>query len=337
MLAKLPNRDGIPGTSVPLQIVAGHPALLERLFQQARGTAWALALEDFAGALERSAQKRFGSTCPAAADLEEYLSALHLEDLALACACAQGQAAAWDYFVVGFREYLRSAAAAILRCPAGSPEARDLADSLFAELYGLPSANQSRRSLFRYFHGRSSLKTWLRAVLAQRHIDAIRASRRFTELDDATPSVGHAESAPNSQHSSPVDPHRERYATLFCQSLQIALHSLPSDDRNRLLLYYAEEKTLAEIGRLLGEHESTVSRQLDRTRRELRRDVEAALRKSGSTTDGLSSNVGLSDAEIALCFEYATEIGAASPLDFDRLSPDRADQKLPAERERREP
>jgi IS30 family transposase len=55
--------------------------------------------------------------------------------------------------------------------------------------------------------------------------------------------------------------------------------------------------TLAEIGRALGEHEATVSRQLERTRRELRRRVDAALR----------AEARLSEAQIALCYEYALE------------------------------
>ena len=53
----------------------------------------------------------------------------------------------------------------MLKSSASAPEAEELADSLFAELYGLSA--EKRGSLLRYFHGRSSLKTWLRAVLAQ--------------------------------------------------------------------------------------------------------------------------------------------------------------------------
>src|SRR5713226_2107978 len=62
--------------------------------------------------------------------------------------------------------------------------ARDLADSLYAELFGLRSGGDTRQSLFRYFHGRSSLTTWLRAVLAQRHVDRIRAQRRVEPLPE---------------------------------------------------------------------------------------------------------------------------------------------------------
>src|SRR5258705_399375 len=162
----------------------GHKPFLHQLFTDSGGPSWGLQHDAFAAALELSARKRFG-TEPDAAQLTQYLSALHLQDLALACACAEGHANAWDYFVSAFRPYLRSAAAAILRCPPDSPAARELADSLFADLYGLSDA--PNRSLFRYFHGRSSLKTWLRAVLAQRHVDSIRARRPNNPSPKAAP------------------------------------------------------------------------------------------------------------------------------------------------------
>ena len=62
--------------------------------------------------------------------------------------------------------------------------ARELADSIYADLFGLQERDGERRSLFRYFHGRSSLATWLRAVLAQRQVDRVRATRRLTPLED---------------------------------------------------------------------------------------------------------------------------------------------------------
>src|SRR5207245_1362809 len=83
-----------------------------------------------------------------------------------------------------------------------------------AALDGLAGGKGSKRSLFRYFHGRSSLKTWLRAVLAQRHIDSIRAGRRFEELaDDEAPSE-RRNTVPGPQLPL-ADPHRRHYLTLF--------------------------------------------------------------------------------------------------------------------------
>src|SRR5713226_932419 len=146
--------------------LTGRQPFVDQLFAASGATSWGLPRGLFAAALERSASKRFGEESPGAGKIEEYLSALHLQDLALACACAEGRPDAWDHFVAAFRGYMRSAASAILRCPPDSPAACELADSLFADLYGL-GEGANRRSLFRYFHGRSSLKTWLRAVLAQ--------------------------------------------------------------------------------------------------------------------------------------------------------------------------
>jgi RNA polymerase sigma factor (sigma-70 family) len=298
--------------------------LVDRLFAASGAASWGLPCDLFAAALEHSAKKRFGKESPGAGTIEEYLSTLHLQDLALACACAEGRSDAWDHFVATFRGYMRSAAGAILRCPQDSPAACELADSLFAELYGL-GEGANRRSLLRYFHGRSSLKTWLRAVLAQRHVDAIRASRRFTELDGAD---GHA-TLPAAQLAAPRhissasaeplrDPHRTELVAFFRRALDLALGLLDAQDKERLRLYYAAEQTLAEIGRKLGEHESSVSRNLERTRRELRQHVEQALRK-GDRVDGAGSGAGLSDAQIALCFEYAAE---DSPIDLDKLLPE---------------
>jgi RNA polymerase sigma factor (sigma-70 family) len=304
----------------------GQP-LLDQLFADSDASLWGLSCGVFAATLELSEKKHFGGDIPGIAKLEGYLSALHLKDLALACGCAEGNTAAWEYFVATYRGYLRSVAAFLLRCPPDSPAACELADSLFAELYGIGEV-ANRRSLFRYFHGRSSLKTWLRAVLAQRHVDSIRTRRRFTDLDsmagDGDLSLSAHRplllSAINPQDArAPRDPHRDELVGFFRRTLEIALGLLAPRDKERLRLYYAAEQTLAEIGRKLGEHESSVSRNLDRTRRELRQQVEQALRKGSSSLDGRASVAGLSDAQMALCFEYASE---DAPIDLDQLLPE---------------
>src|SRR5258707_2713951 len=299
------------------EAINDRPAMLESLYAQANAAHWMLSPGQFAAALERSAQKALAPMAATTERLEQYLGALHLEDLALATACSSGIEAAWEHFVATYRAYLRSAAAAILRCKQGSAEACDLADSLFSELYGLADGKTAERSLFRYFHGRSSLKTWLRAILAQRHIDSIRAGRRFEEL--AADETGDTrQSMPLGPETLPGDPHSERYVASFTRALQTALERLEPREKERLRLYYAEEKTLAEIGRLLGEHESSVSRHLDRVRRDLRQAVEDILRQGICAGNGSAVQPGLSDAEIALCFEYSA---GDSPIDLEKLLP----------------
>jgi RNA polymerase sigma-70 factor, ECF subfamily len=311
-------RSGSENWPVDLsRMLKGQTSLLESLHAQSHADRWGVPLERFAAVLERSAKKALASGPVTPQKLQEYFSMLHLEDLALATACSDGGEAAWEHFLSTYRAYLRAAASAILRCKPGSAEAWDLADSLFSELYGLSAGKDAERSLFRYFHGRSSLKTWLRAVLAQRHIDSIRAGRRFEEL--AKDETGDPrKSMPLGPETLPADPHRERYVASFTRALQTALERLDPREKERLRLYYAEEKTLAEIGRLLGEHESSVSRHLERVRRDLRQAVEAILRHGLAAANGCVAQPGLSDAEITLCLEYSA---GDSPIDLDKLLP----------------
>src|SRR5262245_18378257 len=130
-------------------------ALVARLYAKARAERWAVTMDRLAEALEGSAARAF-TTSPPRRELERYLDALHLEDLALACACADGYEAAWEHFIREHRPALYRAAEAI----DSTGSARELADSLYADLFGLAERDGVRRSLFRYFHGRSSLPTW---------------------------------------------------------------------------------------------------------------------------------------------------------------------------------
>jgi RNA polymerase sigma-70 factor (ECF subfamily) len=271
--------------------------VVERLYAKAHGERWRVSRSRFAEALESSAERASAGQDRAPRDLERYLNTLHAEDLVLACACADGDEAAWEHFVLEQRPLLYRAADAI--DPGGG--ARDLADSLYADLFGLRERAGKRQSLFRYFHGRSSLTTWLRAVLAQRYVDRLRTERRV----EALPDDESFEALPAQQR--PIDPDRHRFLEMIRHALKGAVASLAARDRLRLACYYAQELTLAETGRLLGEHEATSSRQLARTRKAIRDDVERQLRIER----------GLTDAEVAQCFESVTE--DAGPLDLQNM------------------
>jgi len=56
---------------------------------------------------------------------------------------------------------------------------------------------------------------------------------------------------------------------------------LSNEDRFVLASYYLDRRTLAEIGRLLGMHESTISRKLDRLKDTLRKRIRQQLESSG--------------------------------------------------------
>lgn len=214
-------------------------------------------------------------------------------DLDLARRCAAGEPAAWDRFVREYRPVLYRAADAL----DSSGGARDLADSLYAELYGITGGDRKRESLFRYFHGRSSLATWLRAVLTQRYVDRIRAERRLEPL----PGEDRADLR------EPADPRHARYVAILCDALSRAVARLGNTDRLRLAYYYLHDLTLAQTGRLLKEHEATASRQLMRTRQSIREAVERELRERHRLTD----------AQITDCL--ASVSADSGPLDLTRI------------------
>jgi RNA polymerase sigma-70 factor len=287
-------------SDAPPEFAARYAPALARLYSRARAARWNLGEDILAEAAVHGASK---SGAVETDRVEAYLDALHGEDLALAIACKGGNSRAWDHFISTLRPPLYAAARAI----AGDEmRGRELADSLWADLYGLEVHDGRRRSLLEYFHGRSSILTWLRALLAQRHVDYIRTQQRTQPLDD---DVEDRRIDPNSNHDEAAGPERARYVRMLSIALDLALKTLPSQDRMRMAYYYRHELSLKEIGRLMGEHESSVSRKLARTREQLKNEIERRLRD----IDRLSQD------QIRLCYDFA-----AGDLQFDlaRALPD---------------
>jgi len=281
------------------------------LFERSGSAAWGLSRARFDAAVRDSVAQAFKDGAPDAGQISRYLDALHVEDLGLAVACAEGLAPAWDHFLATHRASLLRAADAI--DPRGG--ASELADSLFADLFGLAERDGARQSLLRYFHGRSRLSTWLRAVLAQRYVDRLRAARRVEPIADDDSAA--APVAP----ARAVDPRRARYVEVLGLALTAAVAALAPRDRLRLTCYHAEDQTMAAIGRMLKEHEATVSRHLARTRREIREAVEARL----------AQDFGLDRAAIAECFQSVTEdAGTIDLREVLAIAPDPALRKNPA-------
>jgi RNA polymerase sigma factor (sigma-70 family) len=196
-----------------------------------------------------------------------------------------GCEAAWEHFVLEFRPVLVRVASR----NAPPDAARDVADSIYAELYGLETRDGIRRSIFDYYHGRSALVSWLRAVVAQRLVDRAREGRRLEPLPEA------GEAGEPVASNPPPDVDRGRLLPTVRAAFKASIAALEPRDRLRLSLYYTQDLTLAAIGRTIGESEATASRKLDRTRRDLRAAVERRLREGH----------GMTEREVRESFEYA--------------------------------
>src|ERR1700756_3697018 len=114
-------------------------------------------------------------------EIRTFLLSLRVDELALARACAAGSNSAWEIFLTRYREKLYLSA---LRIAREDSSARDLADGLYAELYGTSTRDGERVSKLASFTGRGSLEGWLRTVLAQEFVNRYRRTKRFVSLEE---------------------------------------------------------------------------------------------------------------------------------------------------------
>jgi RNA polymerase sigma-70 factor (ECF subfamily) len=194
-----------------------------------------------------------------------------LEDLVLARACAHGSEAAWECFLNRYRQKLYDAAAAITK---EEFAARELADSLYAELFGTRETGDGQRiSKLTSYTGRGSLEGWLRTVLAQNYINQYRTRRRLVSFDEQA-DRGEQSRKQDVDSETPADSRLE-------QATDAALLKLSPEERMILASYYLDERTLAEIGRMLGVHESTISRRIEKITARLHKQIVRGLRQRG--------------------------------------------------------
>ena len=199
----------------------------------------------------------------------DFLSSLRLEELVLARACARGDERAWEVFLTRYRATLYETAYKIAKIES---EARGLADSLYAELYGVDAKGQQRTSKLLYYQGRGSLQGWLRTVIAQEYVNRYRSTKRETSLESAIEE--------GAQFAAPA--HEVTGSDRRVEAAVAAeLTELDSKERFVLAAYFLDHRTLAEIARLQGVHESTVSRKLERITSGVRKRLRQRLVKAG--------------------------------------------------------
>jgi RNA polymerase sigma-70 factor (ECF subfamily) len=248
---------------------AGLESLVAELYQKSKGEEFGLSREQFARILQEIAAK-YLSADAGQNEIRILCLSLRVEELALARACAAGQERAWEVFMLRFREKLYDVAGYIAK---ESSAARELADSLYADLYGTTAREGERVSKLASYTGRGSLEGWLRTVLAQEYVNRYRRQRRLVSLD---------EEREEGIQFAVVDPEPVAVVdTRVEQATDQALAALLSEDRFILASYYLDGRTLAEIARTLGVHESTISRKLDKLAKSLRKQILAGLGRDG--------------------------------------------------------
>jgi RNA polymerase sigma-70 factor, ECF subfamily len=254
------------------------PSIATTLYDRSGAAVYGLSAGDFAAIIDEILRKYISSNPTSnPGQHADFCSALRLEELVLARACAAGNDRAWQDFISRYRQKLHSMALHITR---DSAHAAELADSLFAELYGVNVRDGVRNSKLVFYTGRGSLEGWLRTVMAQEFINRYRKQKRTVSLEEQIEE--------GAQFAAPANPERDSDRISEGASDQRlesatdeALAELSAEDRFTLASYYLDGRTLAEIARTLGLHESSVSRRLDRLATALRKRILAGLRTRG--------------------------------------------------------
>jgi RNA polymerase sigma-70 factor (ECF subfamily) len=263
-------------------------ALAAQLHREAGAERFGLLRQAFTGILEEVAAKYLPATA-SPSEISDFLTHLRVEELALARACALGSEAAWELFMTRYREKLYGAAHSMVQEDAN---ARELADSLYSDLYGTRTADGRRISKLNSFTGRGSLEGWLRAVLAQEWVNLYRRQHRLVSLEEQ------AEAGQQFEAKTP-DP-VQTIDTRLREATDQALGSLAAEDKFILASYYLDGRTLAEIARLLGVHESTISRKLEKITAGTRKAILAGLMKRGMSRKEAEQTMEVEVTELSL-------------------------------------
>jgi len=295
--AATPAETGIPKETCAPDCVPDcilDRSLTAELWRSCDAARWGLTRDEFDQILlNAGTAQNFGLAEAATATQNQqktFFRGLCVADLALARACACGNERAWEHFIAIYRQPLTRAAIAIT----GSETlGRDLADQLYAELYGLNVREGQRRCPLLSYRGRGSLMGWLRTTLAQRHVDHYRRTRREEPLRQSN-DVGEFDApAPD-----PMPQTSARELSLLEQAIEEAVCGRDAEERYLLAAYYLDEQTLLEIGRVLGVHEATVSRRLHRATGQIRKQILKNLQRHGMNRRTAQEAMGTDSRDI---------------------------------------
>jgi RNA polymerase sigma-70 factor (ECF subfamily) len=293
----------------PAQIPA---ALFEEFWLTSGAEAVELSRSEFADRLSKIGTKHNhglpSEAVPSAVDVASFFRGLRLPELALAHACALGRDAAWQHFFTLYRTPLTEAAIAIT---GSATLGHDLADSLHSQLFGLTERDGQRRSPLESYSGRGTLMGWLRSTLVQRHIDHYRHTRRESPLEAQDP---------------PAPPPAETPSPAITQKLQTAIQAtfqdLSPEDRFLLCSYFLDQRTLREIAQLLGVHEATVSRKLNRLTANLRKCLLKSLQTSGFSRRGAEEALGTDPRDLTINLQSLLQTPRSQPFSDETCSLD---------------
>lgn len=323
-------------------LLIANESLIDEIFERCTANApnFGVRPDCFKASLQKSLSKYAqAETEPVTKDeIREFLDQIQADDLFMALACANGNERAWWEFDQQHRSYLERVARHLAKTEV---DAQEVIDQVYVDLYGTKIVDGERVSKFSTYSGRGSLRGWLRTVIWHSLVDLHRASHDEVSLDELTENVGEgtahasfAEPAPGGEDDMIDQITRDRYRKATLTALETAFALLDDHEKLLLLYYHVEELKLREIARLVENeasplrgwfqrksqtrgknpagriHESTIMRWLEKSYAKVLQLFRGELQ----------TQHGLSDEEINICLELATQDLAGNSL-FRNLSP----------------
>lgn len=204
----------------------------------------------------------------------EALGGLHTDDLYLACACAQGDAAAIAAFEKAFEAPI---AAGLARLDKRGMQQDDVRQAIREKLF------TGEHPKITDYGGRGRLRNWVKITVLRQRIDAVRR-------EDARPDrVGHhsVPSTPDVKRDPELAMMHGRYKQAFVEALPAAFAQLTAEQRTLLRQRLSDDLTTAQIAAIHGVHKATIKRWL----------ADARERLLAAVRDHLGHELGLGRAE----------------------------------------
>jgi RNA polymerase sigma-70 factor len=316
-----------PEAKIDDALLGSADQLISEVYERCTESApnYGVTLDCFRGSVAKTLGKCVLNTPEAdssEAGISSFISQLQADELFLAIACANGNERAWWEFDQQHRSYLERVARHLAKTDI---DAQDVVDQVYVDLYGQRIVDGERVSKFATYSGRGSLRGWLRTVIWHSLVDLHRASHDEVSLDEMTENVGEgtahasfAVPAPGGEDEMLDQIETSRYRSATASAIADAFALLDDHEKLLLLYYHVENLKLREIARLVEDedsalrgwfqrrsstrdgggrtHESTVMRWLEKSYARVFQNFKEILK----------NDKGMSDDEIALCIELAT-------------------------------
>jgi RNA polymerase sigma-70 factor (ECF subfamily) len=194
------------------------------------------------------------------------LERLHVTELYLACACAEGDPAAIAAFEA---TYLRDIASVLPKPGRGASIEGDATQAIRERLFVRRAKAPPRVA---DYSGRGDLAGWVHVVAVRTAITMLRGRKHEVELDGQRVLASKAKA-----EDAEIAYLKKHYREEFAEAFHAALGTLEPRDRNVLRQHYVDGLTMDQIGVAYCVHRNTVVHWVDRARAALAKDTKRRL------------------------------------------------------------